>query len=203
MGPWFRKQTETEDVNGATRLVVHKKCVGIKSSDEFVNPDIKWSGVRALTLAAGAIGGLATMVMMLGMCCFRQLLGTRLFTGIFLLVLPILQAMSFLLLQSNACSSNPFVDDPPEMVDEQVYSLLLSSVYSDKCEWGLGMTLNAVSVVCWFLTGLTFCCVGERRRGRAVSNDTQERKQSKKRAMAEKVDEEDDPETGMFCAGWF
>jgi len=120
-------------------------------------------------------------------------------SGIFLLVLPVLQAITFLMLQSNACSSNPLVDDPPEMVDEQVYSLLLSSVYNDKCEWGLGMTLNVVSVVCWFLTGLTVCCAGERRRGRKVSNDTQEGKQPKKRAAAENVDEEDNPETGMFC----
>jgi len=106
--------------------------------------------------------------------------------GVFGLVLPILQGMSFLFLDSNACTSNPLVDDVPSTMNEQVYLQLLKTVYNSQCDWSWGMHLNYVSVVFWFLTGVALC--GARRRKGEVSDEPEaKRKQSK-----------DDEETGWF-----
>jgi len=161
LGPWFRKDTQIVTVSnsdGETRIFASDVCAPLPDG---VDMDGKWQAVRALSIVVLVVGGLATLALVLSLCLdVLSAKGWKYLAVLFVLVLTTLQALTFLLFDSNACTTNPLADDLPTDVTDAVWTVILATIYKPECEWSHGSTANVISVVCWFLTGISMLAVG-------------------------------------------
>jgi len=152
LGPWYLQKTEvtTFTSGGDTRVFVRDVCVQLPGAVEI---DSKWKAVRAFSIIVPVVGGLATVAVFLTNCLYFMSDALWKSIGIlFAVVLTLFQGLTFLLLDSNACSTNPLqAIDPSSAWD---------GIYSDECEWSSASSANVVSVVCWFLAGLGMLAMG-------------------------------------------
>lgn len=164
LGPWFRRDAKISietDSNGETSIDRDEVCVPFSDADL----DGKWLTVRVLTILTLIVGVLATIVLALSMCTKSLFNATnwKYLAALFLVVLPLFQGLTFLLLSSNACTTNPLVDELAleGSASDVVWKVYLATVYEPECEWSHGSTANVIAVVCWFLTGISMICLGE------------------------------------------
>jgi hypothetical protein len=106
--------------------------------------------IQNLTLAIMVIGGLMVIASCVTPCFPLGKMAWKMF-GVTFIVMSILQGCTLLVLESNVCLNNPFLQ---YLEDE---SPLIRENYADECEWGSGFKLGITAVVFWFLAGvLTF-----------------------------------------------
>lgn len=166
LGPWYWKKTQVDtitDAAGNRRVFVRDVCVQLPGS---VNIDATWKAVRAFSIMAPLIGGLATFLLAIVNCLyFLTDSQWKALAAIFAVVLTLFQGLTFLIFQSNACSDNPIYAAYP--------SDAWSAVYESDCSWGGASTANVFSVALYFLTGLAMLKVGPPRRAPRAPPETQ------------------------------
>lgn len=102
--------------------------------------------VRAFTIITPVIGAFMTIGLLFGaLCYYWTATGWRALAAGYLVVMPVFQGITFLLLESNLCKENPLID---------------LEVYTEDCQWGAGASANVVATVGWFLTGLVMLWMG-------------------------------------------
>jgi len=151
-GPWYQRQqaVEEEGVGGESRFFIRNKCVAYPGS---VSVDSSWKTTRAFSIMAPIIGGLGAFVLWLAPCLyFLNESSWRSLAIIFIVVVTLFQGLTFLFLKSNACKDN--------LIVAQFENLGDGSLYPDECEWDEGSTTNVISVVLFFLTGVTMLILG-------------------------------------------
>jgi len=159
LGPWFRKDVRIR-TDDETSIVVENVCTPFSSD---INPDTKWQFVRALTIITLVVGSLATLALMVSLCwSVFSVSHWKYLAVIFALFLSLCQGLTFLLLDSNACTSNPLIEELPGdgYAADTIWTVLLTTVYKPECEWSTGSTANVLAVACWFFTGLSMLFVG-------------------------------------------
>ena len=165
LGPWNLQKTEVTTISngGETRVFVRDVCVQLPDEVEI---DSKWKAVRAFSIIVPIVGGLATVAVFLTNCTYFMSDALWKSIGIlFAVVLTLFQGLTFLLLDSNACSMNPLeAISPTSEWDE---------IYSDECEWSSASSANVVSVVGWFLAGLGMLALGAPKRPPRAPAETQ------------------------------
>jgi hypothetical protein len=161
LGPWYQKQTQFLQVNtGAyTTNFVQEACVALPG-DYVV--DSKLKAVRAFSIMAPLIGGL--LAIPLCFAPFSYFVGASTWKSIamlFIVILTLFQALTFLVLTSSACSENPILSAAPTSTNSQnAGGTIANSAYKSTCTWGAGSNANVVAVVLWFLTGVAMLVVG-------------------------------------------
>ena len=134
------------------------------------------------------LGAAGLVALSLSLCrsipCFTCL------AWMFILLLPFVQGLTFLLFSSNACTTNPLADDTPEGLTDEAWSLLLNNVYHSECDWSVGSTTNVLGIVAWFFTGILL--LYSRRDNQAVAEDGKEDKKKDKKNDKKKDKKKDD-----------
>ena len=109
--------------------------------DEDVSFDSKWKTARAFACMTIIVGGIAFIVSIFApMCWGLDERAWRALAGLFIVILPFLQGMTFLMLRSETCSG-----------DSRIFDFMDGS-YSG-CEWNGGSTANVCGIVMWVLAG--------------------------------------------------
>lgn len=162
LGPWSQRETEIVQVNaggGESYLFVRDVCRSLPSG---VDVDGKWKAVRAFSVIALLWGGALTVIIFFANCSyFLSDVGWKGVAVQLAVAVTLCQGLTFLLLDSNACSTNPLLAaTPPAGFSNAAYTALIESVYEPECSWGAGMTTNVVATVCWFLAGTVMLVVG-------------------------------------------
>lgn len=159
LSPWSQKDTvlvSRTDLSGDTYYFVRDICVNFSGQ---VDIDSKWKAVRAFSIMTPIIGGFVSFFILLTNCTYYLSASTwknvMILFGVFL---PIFQGLSFLLLNSNACAINPLLSSnpSPETVTNDTWVEWINLLYPEECSWDVGMTMNVVATVFYFLTA---CCM--------------------------------------------
>ena len=151
-GPWYQRKQETveDSVGGDPRYFIQNKCVEYPGN---FGVDSSWKTARAFSVMAPIIGGLGAFVLWLAPCLYFMNEATwRLLAIIFIVVVTLFQGLTFLFFKSDACKDNLVVDQFETLGD--------GNLYPDECEWDEGSTANVLSVVLFFLTGVTMLILG-------------------------------------------
>jgi len=153
LGPWTWKETKVDTIQdnaGNKRVFVRDVCVALPSS---VDIDGTWKAVRAFSIMAPLIGGLATIIIALDNCTyFVSESQWKTLALTFTVVCTLFQGLTFLMFQSSLCSNNPINSVYP--------SETWDTIYKSDCEWGGASTANVFAVVLYFLAGLAMLKVG-------------------------------------------
>jgi hypothetical protein len=178
LGPWNQKDTELvsrKHIDGSTNYFVRDVCT------DFSNPvdiDSKWKTARAFSIITPIMGGLLVFVLFINNCTYYFSEPTwKKATFIFLIILPLFQGLSFLLLSSNACKNNPLLsaNPSPDTVSNDVWAEWIQAAYpNDECSWDAGMTSNVISTVFYCVTALCMVFTGVPTRPPESPPETQE-----------------------------
>lgn len=156
VGPWSQMETEVATYNAGNGQVIVQVRNVCRDFADGTDIDAKWKTVRAFSIITLVVGGLLAVLLLFTNCSYY--LSEKSWNIVmihFLVVLPLYQGLTFLLLNSNACSVNPlFGEPPPTSVSADVWNNFLSTVYEEDCSWSSGMTCNVIATVLWFLTGV-------------------------------------------------
>jgi hypothetical protein len=151
-GVWLQRETETVAVTDGdgTEIYVRDVCRSVPSSVEI---DSKWKAARALSVATPILGFLL-LIPVLCVTCMGEWVEKmwKLIALAFMVVLALLQGLSFLIFKSNACQGVPLAE---QLLGENrpFLAAFVFATYESECEWDSGSTANAVAVAMWFLTG--------------------------------------------------
>jgi hypothetical protein len=108
------------------------------------------------------MGGFAILASILGTLCHRlNKTAWNQLAGLYMVILPLFQGLTFLMLRSELCSSN---------------SPIFAAMEGDygSCQWNSGATANVFGIVLWFLAGVTMLKMGVPVRERRPPPETQE-----------------------------
>jgi len=72
----------------------------------------------------------------------------------FAITLTFFQGLTFLFLQSSACSDNPLYASGAQS------DAMTEQYYKDECTWDKGMSWNVAATILWFLTGVSMVIIG-------------------------------------------
>ena len=160
IGPWSQKDTvlvSRTNLAGDTYYYVRDVCTNFSGE---VDIDSKWKAVRAFSIMTPIIGGLLAFLILLTNCTYYLSASTwKNVMVLFGVILPLFQGLSFLLLSSNACGTNPLLSSNPsqDTVTNEEWIGWIRSLYPDEeCSWDVGMTMNVLSTVLYFGTA---CCM--------------------------------------------
>lgn len=164
IGPWNQKDTvlvSRTNIDGSTYYFVRDICTDFSGP---VDIDAKWKTVRAFSIMTPIIGGLLACVLFFTNCSYYLSEATwKNVIILFLVLLPLFQGLSFLLLNSNACANNPLLsaNPSPDTITNDTWSEWVRTAYPDtECSWDVGMTANVVSTVLYFVTALFMIYTG-------------------------------------------
>jgi hypothetical protein len=104
--------------------------------------------IQNLTLAIMVIGGLMVIASCVTPCFPLGTMAWKMF-GVTFIVMSILQGCTLLVLESNVCLNNPFL----QYLEAE--KPLVRQNYADECEWGTGFKLGITAVVFWFFAGVS------------------------------------------------
>jgi hypothetical protein len=150
-GPWTERQTELVQVNtgGEPSFFIRNTCV-----NNDLEADSKLKTVRAFTVIVAIIGGLLNIWILLNNCLyFIKPSKWNFFIGIYL-ILTLFQGLTFLLLESDVCSSNPLLNMDPSNTSVADWQSFIDTIYPESCQWAGGMTCNVIATVFWFVTAI-------------------------------------------------
>lgn len=161
LGPWYKRETQTIQVSTGGQTTIHAVDVCVAFSSTYVI-DSKLKAVRAFSIIAPVIGGLLVIPLCFAPCFYFFSVSTwKIVAMLFLVIVTLFQGLTFLVLQSNACSVNPLLAEaPPGLVGQFAWETFIKTSYKSQCSWDAGSTTNVVAVVLWFLTGLAMLAVG-------------------------------------------
>jgi hypothetical protein len=177
LGPWSQKDTVLvpRNVGGETYYFVRDVCTSYSGP---VDVDSKWKTVRAFSIMTPIFGGLLAFVLLMNNCTYYLSVSTwKNVLVLFLIILPLFQGLSFLLLNSNACAVNPLLsaNPTPDSISTENWTEWIKTAYpDDECSWDVGMTLNVCSTVLYFSTGCCMLYVGVPTRAPQAPPETQQ-----------------------------
>lgn len=158
LGPWYQQETVLQsrtNIDGTTYYFVRDVCTDFSGP---VDIDSKWKAVRAFSIITPIIAGLLTCLLFFNNCSYYLSDGSwNKVMFMFLILIPLFQGLSFLLLDSNACNLNPLLNanPSPDTVDASTWAGWISAAYPDgDCAWDKGMSLNVAATVLYFVTAL-------------------------------------------------
>ena len=175
VGAWYTKGTEVIQVGTGSdaTFFVREVCNSYSNDIEI---DAKWKTVRAFSIMAPIIGSIAAVFVLFANCLYFFNAKTwKSMAMLFIVILTLFQGLTFLLLNSNACSENPLLAEaPPSGFAQDAWISFIDTAYKQDCTWDAGMTTNVVAVVSWFLTGVAMLAVGVPTRPPLEPAETQE-----------------------------
>lgn len=152
-GPYYQKKAVYQETGNY--ITLQQTCV-----EWSINEDGKLKTVRALAIITLIIGGLLAIILW-----FRPCLAGRIsrqqwqaVAAIYIILLTPMQALTFLLFDSNACRDNPVVAQLEEQAGR------VGDLYESDCAWDQGSTANVFGAALWLGTGLAMLWVGEPQR---------------------------------------
>jgi hypothetical protein len=178
LGPWYQQETVLQsrtNIDGMTNYFVRDVCSDFSGS---VDIDSKWKAVRAFSIITPILAGLLTGLLFFNNCSYY--LSERSWNIVmlmFLILIPLFQGLSFLLLDSNACNLNPLLNanPSPDTVDASTWVEWISAAYPNgDCSWDTGMSLNVAATVLYFVTALCMKWAGNPRPPPVEPPQTQE-----------------------------
>lgn len=167
-GPFRQQETRYVPVNlpsGGNNdnnqyMVPQKSCVEWMSTndDEVDNDrDAMLKLVRAFGILAPLFGGLLAIFLWLRICLAGRFSPRtwRIIAILYLAVIAPLQALTFLLFQSDyACQNNP-------VVAQIEYDFQRNDLFeTETCAWDQGSTANVFAVALWFATAIVLLIIG-------------------------------------------
>ncbi|GAX11394.1 hypothetical protein FisN_22Lh068 [Fistulifera solaris] len=137
----------------------YRTKVGCFYHDDL-NYDAEWKTARAFGCLTLLIGGFAILAAIFGSLCHRlsQTSWNQL-AGLYMVILPLFQGLTFFMLRSELCSNN---------------SPIFREGDYGSCQWNSGATANVFGIVLWFLAGATMLISGAPVRDRRPPPETQE-----------------------------
>ena len=136
-------------------------CFYFESDISF---DSKWKAARALGATTVAVGGLAIIVSIFAPMCYRVSDSAwKGLAGLYMVILPLFQGLTFLMLQSEFCSGNGLFADFAEVEGEY-----------GSCQWNGGSAANVCGIILWFLAGAAMLFSGTPARKSPGPAETQE-----------------------------
>jgi len=144
MGPWYaRGEVQVSTAGGY--YVTNYVCTSLPTGTVV---DSKLKTVRAFTIISPLFGGFLTIGLWLAICFGRGIPTPtwNCWAGLFLVMMPLYQGLTFLILDSSFCLNNT--------------ALASTGLYSGECQWGQGSTANVISVILWFFTGVSMLVLG-------------------------------------------
>jgi hypothetical protein len=176
-GLWSVRSTTIDNLGiaGNVRIVVRNTCVSYPS---LLNIDSSWKAARAFSVVALILGCVVTLTLVVLSCISSDFTkrSWSLLVVLCLVILPLFQGLTFLILQSNACRDNAVVTS--------IGILQGVSSYSDECDWDAGSSANVAAVVLWFAAGMVMLTLGPPERDERSSSRTQEVKNNNTGAAA-------------------
>lgn len=165
-GPYYQKKTEFVEAPVGDYLVQEQSCVDWTTD---ANTDGSLKAVRAFGVMTLVIGGLLAVILWLRPCLGGRISRSQWQTvaTICLLLVTPMQALTFLLFQSNACHENPVV----ELLEGNFGQP--GDLYDSECAWDSGSTANVFSVALWLATGSSMLVLGEPQRPPLSPPETQ------------------------------
>lgn len=124
---------------GNNNFRVKTGCFYTFGTDIFF--DSKWRAARAFGAMALIIGGLAAIATIFGALSNRfNESSWQTLAGIYMVILPLFQGLTFLMLHSRMCSG-----------EARLFSFM--DEFYGECQWNSGSTANVFGIVLWFATG--------------------------------------------------
>jgi len=132
--------------------------------DSDVSFDTKWRAARALGCTTIAVGGLAILVSIFVPMCYRiSDSAWKALAGLYMVILPLFQGLTFIMLKSKLCTGNGVFFDFMEV----------GSSYGS-CQWNGGSSANVCAIILWFLAGVTMLFCGTPNCGSPEPAETQD-----------------------------
>ena len=123
-------------------ITTEQKCTAYSDSADF---DGFWKAARAFAIIGFIIGAAITFALWL-VPCFPQRYNDSVWkclTAIFLLLVPVCQGLTFLMMKSDMCQEYP-----------------RTWLYGEHCQLGAGGFINIASIITWFLAGIIMAVFG-------------------------------------------
>jgi len=142
-----RTTTVSVDVDAAT-VYIGQQCFTYSDDIEL---DASWKSARAFAIISIILGTFITIILWF-VPCMPDMFGGSVwkgFTGATLVLMPLVQGLTMLLLTSDVCTDNPVLN-----------VLKLSAFYNDDCSMSEGTYMSIVSTVSWFITGAMMAVYG-------------------------------------------
>ncbi len=140
----------------------YKVKTGCFYFDEEYPFDSEWKTARAFGVMTITLGGLAIIVSIFGPCCFPISDSMwKAMAGLYMVILPLFQGLTFLMLRSELCSEN-----------SQIFDFM--EVAYGGCQWNGGSTANVCGIILWFLAGAAMLFAGAPVRETSKPAETQE-----------------------------
>ncbi len=126
----------------------YKVKAGCFYFDEDYPFDSKWKTARAFGVLTVVLGGLAIIASIFGPFCYPISESMwKAMAGLYMVILPLFQGLTFLMLRSELCSENSQIFD------------FMEGDYGG-CQWNGGSTANVCGVILWFLAGAAMLFAG-------------------------------------------
>lgn len=150
-GLWGKRTVDfyvdNSSTNGQATIYAKDKCTKYETNE---NMDTKWKTARAFSIISPVLGVLST-----GAGLVTSDSNHIRMIGIFLMVfVTLFQGLTLLVFRSNLCERLPLLDESP------LYYALLVLLYPNSCVMAGGTIANIVSIIFWFLTGVTMIVFG-------------------------------------------
>ena len=130
--------------------------------EDDISFDSKFKTARAFGCLTLLIGGFAIIVSIFGPICYRLSDSAwKALAGLYMVILPLFQGLTFLMLKSELCSGDALMFD------------FMEGDYGS-CQWNSGSTANVFGISLWFLAGTAMLFVGAPVRARREPAEIQE-----------------------------
>lgn len=155
-GPWTMQETQLVQTGSGegTTFFIRETCV---SHD--LEADSKLKTVRAFTVIVAIVGGLLNVWILMNNCLYFMKPSKWNFVIGMYVIMTLFQGLTFLLLDSEVCTSNPLEEylreNDANKTDEEWQNFIDAVYPTSSCQWAGGMTCNVIATVFWFVTALT------------------------------------------------
>jgi len=153
-GMWYQKRTRiVENAINPSYLEQQQSC---EEWTTDADADGTLQAIRASSLITLIVGGLLAIILWFRPCLVDRISKRtwRAIAVVYMAFVTPMQALTFLLFQSNACTENPVV----ALIE---HTLNREDLYETKCSWDQGSTANVFATFLWFSTGIAMIYVGE------------------------------------------
>ena len=153
-GMWYQKRTRIVENDFNPSYVQQEETCDEWTTDVDADGTLKF--VRAASLIILVVGGLLGIILWFRPCLVGRITKLSWFAiaVVYMAFITPLQALTFLLFRSNACTDNPVVASIEETLNRE-------DLYETKCSWDQASTANVFATFLWFSTGVAMIYVGE------------------------------------------
>jgi hypothetical protein len=146
---------------GDTWMVDRHSCHAYPGNTKI---DGAWKAARVFSILSTILGTLILLSLLAAPFVFRHKLNLwRMLALLTLLLMPLFQGLTFLILRSDMCRNNNEFDQLGNSMQG----------YDADCRWDTGSTFNLISVLLWFLVGLLMMVCHPHKKEETVHKETE------------------------------